>query len=102
MQSTRNDNDTHPITTVLPTTLDVTYSSRTTTATSSNVKITTPPKASETKAGTTTKATAATTKAIVVNPTTTSGNEFEHVTLSFAQEENYIVLNGHLSLNYTL
>ena len=100
MQSTRNDNDTHPIITVLPTILDVTYSSRTTTATSSNVKITTPPKASETKAGTTTKATAVTTKAILVNPTTTSGNKFEHVTLGYAKEQN--ALNDDPSLSYNL
>ena len=102
MQSTRNDNDTHPIITVLPTTLDVTYSSLTTTANSSNLKTMTPTKASETKAATTTTATAVSATAIAVNPTTAPGNKFEHVILGYAQEGNYIAPNNYPSYDYSL
>ena len=92
MQSSTNDNDAHPITTVLPTTSDVTYDFPATTATSSNIKATAPTKASETMAATTTTATAVATKKIVVNPTTTPGNKPEHNTFGYAQD----------NFNYTL
>ena len=84
MQSTRNDNDAHPITIVLPTMSDVNYAFPAT-ATSSNVKTKTPTKALETTGTITTPATAVNTTTMDVNTTTIPGNKPKHVTLGYAK-----------------